>query len=513
MSSSGTQPPPEPLPPMQPEKIALSVQITGSGRGVVTSTPSGIDCGATCSAGFAPKTQVTLMAASHPGSQFVGWSGACTGTGACSVKLDREQAVTASFDSLGVQALNHIVFMLQENRSFDHMLGHLPEYWLANGYPPQPFDGMPVGASNPSYDGSSTISAFRLLTSCVEGLSPAWNESHVDWNRSNPISATATLDGFVRTAAGHARGNGFFDTEGRRAVGYYDHNILPYYHFLASNFAISDRWFSSVMTRTQPNRMYLIAGTSAGRVYPPVAQLTNKTIFQLLDERGISYKIYVTDYLNGSPVTYFTMFSYANQHMNKVVPLSQYFEDVQNGTLPQVAMIDSGYVSGLDEHPSAGSVQKGAHHVSTLINALMNSPSWKDSVFLLTYDEFGGLYDHVPPQPTVHPDGIAPVDLQPGDICTTVAGPNCDFVYTGYRVPLIVISPFARRNYVSHTVADLTAILKFIETRFGLPSLTARDAAQMDMTEFFDFVDPPWIKPPVPPAQPRNAPCYHDHLP
>jgi phospholipase C len=158
-------------------------------------------------------------------------------------------------------------------------------------------------------------------------------------------------------------------------------------------------------------------------------------------------------------------------------------------------------------------VQLGSQYVSTLINALMQSSSWQDSAFILTFDEFGGFYDHVSPQPAVSPDGIKPVDLLPGDICTKTTGPTCDFVYTGYRVPLIVISPFAKKNYVSHTVADYTAWLKLVETRFNLPSLTKRDAAQMDMTEFFDFVNVPWSTPPTPTAQPTDGPCYLNKLP
>jgi len=143
----------------------------------------------------------------------------------------------------------------------------------------------------------------------------------------------------------------------------------------------------------------------------------------------------------------------------------------------------------------------------------MQSSSWKDSAFILTFDEGGGFYDHVSPQPALSPDGIKPVDLMAGDICTTTTGPTCDFVYTGYRVPLIVVSPYAKKNYVSHTVADYTAILKMIETRFSLPALTKRDAAQMDMTEFFNFSSPQWMTPPTPPAQATNGACYVDHLP
>jgi phospholipase C len=145
----------------------------------------------------------------------------------------------------------------------------------------------------------------------------------------------------------------------------------------------------------------------------------------------------------------------------------------------------------------------------------MSSSSWKDSVFILTYDEPGGLYDHVAPQPAVNPDGIAPLDLAPTDICganNDANGFNCDFNYTGYRLPLIVVSPFTKKNYVSHTVADYTAMLTFIEKRFNVPALTKRDAAQMDMTEFFDFQNVPWATPPTPPAQSVSGTCNSNIL-
>ena len=201
------------------------------------------------------------------------------------------------------------------------------------------------------------------------------------------------------------------------------------------------------------------------------------------------------------------------------MPLDQYFTDLKNGTLPQVVYIDPASELALDEHPADSdqfptSIQPGAKFISTLINALMASSSWSSSVFLLTWDEFGGTYDHVAPQPAVSPDGIPPSDLQPGDVCTQVSGPPCDFTYTGYRVPFILVSPFEKKHYVSHAVADHTAILKFIETRFKLPSLTKRDAAQVDMSqEFFDFVNVPWKTAPTPPVQATNGPCYLDHVP
>ena len=439
----------------------------------------------------------------------------------------------------GVTAINHIVVMVQENRSFDSYFGQLPVYWASHGFPAQQFDGTPAGAANPSFDGTSNVAAFHLATECIENLSPSWNESHLDWNLQTPMSTTPAMNGFVWNAANFAANENiagftpkFTDTAGARAMGYYDDSDLNYYYFMASNFATSDRWFAPALDRTQVNRLYLYAATSGGYAYPPGtdaadnAPLNAPTIFDALTAAAVSWKVYYSDDTcsttpendQGNPVpsgsgpcTYLTQFSnYAppNTLPTNVVPISQYLTDVQAGTLPSVAFIETGYLSHRDEHPDyASSVQTGASYVASLINALMASPSWKDSAFVLTYDEPGGLYDHVPPQPTVNPDGIAPIDLQPGDQCTTGSGPNCDFNYTGFRVPLIVASPFTKKNYVSHTVADYTAILKFIEARFQVSSLTKRDAAQMDMTEFFDFQNIPWATPPSPPAQATGGPC------
>jgi phospholipase C len=426
-----------------------------------------------------------------------------------------------------IKSINHIIFMAQENRSFDTYFGQLPAYWAANGFPSQQFDGIPANASNPSFDGTTTVPAYHIATECTENLTPSWDESHLDWNLTAPTSSTATMDGFVFNAAKFAMDEGFRDTAGERAMGYYDGTDLNYYYFMASNFATSDRWFSPVMDRTQVNRMYLFAATSQGYVYPPgtnandIGPLTVPTIFDALQKAGISWKIYTTD--NGSggsdPTTYLTQFApYAppNALPANVVPATQFLTDAQNGTLPSVALIEGGYNSGRDEHPD-NNVQIGAAYVESLINGFMASPSWKDSVFILTYDEAGGLYDHVPPQTAVSPDGIPPKDLNPTDICGggVASGATCDFTHTGFRLPLIVVSPFTKKNYVSHTAADYTAILKFIETRFNIPALTQRDAAQMDMTEFFDFDSVPWATPPSPsqiPAQATNGVCDFTHL-
>jgi phospholipase C len=203
-----------------------------------------------------------------------------------------------------------------------------------------------------------------------------------------------------------------------------------------------------------------------------------------------------------------------------VQSINQYLQDAQNGTLPNVALIEPAYGAALDEHPTVNdnaptNVQAGAAYVANLINTLMQSPSWKDSAFILTFDEGGGLYDHVPPfngdssvPAPPNPDGIPPNDIPAGNICTKTPGaPTCDFNFTGFRVPLIVVSPFSKNHYVSHTPTDYTAILKLIETRFGLANLTNRDAWAMDMTEFFDFDTVPMATPPSPPQQNKTDGC------
>ena len=554
-SSGNPNPNPNPTPTSQ-----LTVQSSGTGSGVVTSTPAGISCGQTCSSSFTQGSQVTLNAVADPGSVFAGWNGPCSGTAACTLTMTANQTVMATFNiTFSLQSINHIIFMAQENRSFDHYFGALRQYWADNGYPDQQFDGLPqFPTSSPSgppptnpgcdpafpfpgndcvFDSNSpNVQSYHLQTTCVENPSPSWNESHVGWNLTNPVSPTATLDGFV-WAAGHDSRNmvpPFFDTDGVRTMGYYDGTDLNYYYFMASNFATSDRWFSPVMSRTALNRMYLLAGTSHGHAYPlndsGSPQLSDPIIFQILQQAGLTWKIYVhpgpdgaTDPASLYQQSYVQNFTYGstilNQFPQNIQPIAQYFTDVQNGTLPQVAMIEPASEVALDEHPAdldnstPPNIQAGAKYVASIMNALMASPSWKDSAFIFTFDEFGGFYDHVAPQPTVSPDGIAPTDLFTGDVCTKVTGPTCDFTYTGYRVPLIVVSPFAKKQYVSHTVADYTAILKLIETRFGLTSLTQRDAAQIDMTEFFDFNNPAWMTPPSPPAQKTGGACYLDHLP
>jgi phospholipase C len=414
--------------------------------------------------------------------------------------------------SADLTVVKHIIFMMQENQSFDRYFGQLNAYRQSKGYGAD-VDGTPATASSLAFDHSTTFTPFHMTSMCVEDLSSYWNESHNDWNHLAPTTATPLMDGYANSAGGNSRNSVpmGFDINGQRVMGYYDDSDLPYYYFMATQFAMSDRWYSPLMSNTPSSRLYAMAATSHGVVNKPLTQVKINTIFDELETKGISWKNYVPDYPNGSSLKPFPIF--AKFTGTKIVPMSEYFKDAKAGNLPQVAFIDRDSKAGLDEHPGAGiSVQKGAAYVKTIIDALMASSNWDDSVFFFTYDEGGGFYDHVPPVPTVSPDGIPPV-LGTNDTCTATPGPMCDFVYTGFRLPNFVVSPFAKAHYVDHTNMDTTAILTFIEKRFGVDALTARDAAEPDISYFFDFSGKPNLTPPTPPSQPTSGPCYVNALP
>jgi phospholipase C len=144
-----------------------------------------------------------------------------------------------------ITVVNHIIFMLQENRSFDAYFGQLNNYRQAQGLGAD-VDGTPSNASSLSYDHSTTFTPFHMVSMCSEELSSFWNESHNDRNHEDPTSATALMDGYANSAGNNSRHSAplGFDINGERVMGYYDNDDLPYYYFMATQFAISDRWFS-----------------------------------------------------------------------------------------------------------------------------------------------------------------------------------------------------------------------------------------------------------------------------
>lgn len=502
----------------------------------------------------------------------------------------------------GLNLIQHVIFMLQENHSFDDYFGMLNPYRHANGwdigddgktYDVDGIDDKLTTIANDDDEGD-VYHLYKFRTTCIDDDSSDWLASYGDVNRYNfATTRPINMDGFVHTAEGYAKNctatgrcdGQYTDTTGERAMGYYDQDFLNYYYYMASQFAVSDRWFSPMSSKSVLNRIATFSGgTTQGLAFDPgnddnLGQLGLNNIFEELQNAGVTWKIYYTSTwgycLGGSPCgsgsanmpdTTFLNFSYSYNFLyangsgaactgstrpssvvgdtsnyfcidtNHIAPLSQYYTDVQNNTLPSFAFIESG--SGMnDEHPGSGnSILLGQTEVAKVVNALMTSPSWGSAAFFFSYDEGGGPYDHVPPVPghsndftdsslgsipdissiAVNADSYNPCvpsggtptlhcDLRPNDpgVASTDAPAQQGFAaQLGFRVPNMVISPFTRKHYVSHIPMDHTAIIKFVENRFigSSAHLTARDAAQPNLLDFFDFTNKPWAAPPTPPA-------------
>jgi phospholipase C len=360
----------------------------------------------------------------------------------------------------GITNINHVVVLMQENRSFD-------DYFSRLHFSGQPQASVESQAPNPNPLGGPPIHPFLRTNPCeVADLDHSWTAVH------NEIDGGA-MDGFT------AANTDPRDPSGSRAMSYYDASTLPFYYSIANEFSFADHYFASVPGPTFPNRFYLLTGTSFGHIRNDIASYTQKTIFQSLDEAQppVSWKIYLASFQVEE------LFTYVQQHAaGHIEPLSQYYIDAANGTLPQVSFLESDPFGDVnhesDEHPPVN-VQVGEKLVHDLMAALVASPDWSSSAFFLTYDEHGGFYDHVTPPPAPIPDNIPPM-LGPGDT-------PAQFNQYGVRVPTIVVSPYAKAHYVSHVVYDHTSILRFIETRFGLPALTRRDALANPMLDMFDF--------------------------
>jgi phospholipase C len=372
--------------------------------------------------------------------------------------------------------IDHVVVLMMENHSADNYLAQLSAQGQPD-YEAEPTTGNP-DPTNPS---GPAIVPFHKTNYCeVKDLDHSWNGTHNEYDGG-------AMDGFTAANADP------LDPTGSRAMGYYDETDVPFYYGMYNTFATGDRYFASALTQTFPNRLFLLAGTSFGHIRNDGFALTQKSIFEELDAHLVSWKIYASQY----PLSYGSLFFkyVSDRSAQHVFPISQYYTDLANGQLPNVSFVDPQLVEEPnvenDEHPPAD-VQLGQKFSSDVINGLMASPEWPTSALFFTYDEHGGYYDHVPPPEAVPPDNIAPL-LQPGDV-------NAAFDRYGIRVPVAVVSPYAKSHFVSHVVHDHTSILSFIEYRFGLPALTARDAAADPMLEFFDFDNPPFMTPPTLPT-------------
>ena len=368
--------------------------------------------------------------------------------------------------------IEHVVIYMQENHSFDSyfgMLGRGDGYTLAGG-------GRPLNA-NPDVQGHP-VPVFHAPSTCdtSTGASQSWNASHLSWNGG-------AMDGFVRAGRG-----------GTGSMGYYDEADLPFYYSLARTFPLCDRWFCSVLGQTFPNRRYLQAATSMGIVSTDLNEVLatpaapNGVIWDRLNAHGISWADYTIDLPD---ILLFPDFAKSNSdHIKK---FSEFVQDCARATLPRVSIISPGSKAYSEESP--GDSRNGEAYSAAIIHAVMQSPAWGKTVLFFTYDEHGGYYDHVAPPPAAVPDNIAPRLRVPPD------QPG-GFDRLGVRVPAVIVSPFAKRNYVSHVVHDHTSILKFIETKFNLGAMTFRDANADNLLDALDFARPGFVDPP-----PLSAPA------
>ena len=393
---------------------------------------------------------------------------------------DRASLTLRDYPTGAAIPLDHLVFVMQENRTFDHYFSELT-------VPGQTVDGASPTATNPDpLNPGQTISRFHQTAYCFDDPAESWDQVHRELDGG-------ALDAFTTV---NAEDDPDGDPSGARTLGYYDESDLPYYYALARAFAISDRHFSSVLANTWTNRLYYMAGTSFGvttNTFPPDQQdaqgnLT-PNLFTRLNDAHVSLAFYVQDL-----PTLAILFATWAKSSSHVLPYAQFFTDAAAGTLPSVTFVEGTDMAGgasPDEDPPAD-MQVGQQMVAQIVAAVTSSPLWPHAALFLSYDEQGGLYDHVVPPPACIPDDIPP-SLAAGDVVAP-------FDQYGLRVPLMVVSPYAKRGYVSHVVTDHTSLLRFVEARFGLPALTHRDANAVPTFDMFDFGTPDLTVPALPDA-------------
>jgi len=367
---------------------------------------------------------------------------------------------------------DHIVVLMLENRSFDHYFSKLPEYGVTD------VDVASDTYSNPDPDAvpPAPVQRFHETRYCVQDTNHEWNGVHQQYDNG-------AMDGFLATN----------NPGGARALGYYDQTDLPYYYWMAKNFAMSDRHFCSLLGPTWPNRFYFYGATSWGNVKTGDLSFLTNNVYQnsdklldLMDQAGKTWKIY-RDGLTSFAIL--LSLSYLGSD------ITAFESDVDANTLPALSIIDPNFSGGSqnDEHPPTNN-QLGQQFTARILGKLMSNPTvWQKTVFVLFYDEHGGFHDHVAPPEACIPDGEAP--------------PTLAFDRLGVRTPLVIASPWVKPGYVSHIDTDLTSVTRFIQNRFDLPAMTARDANAWPMLDMFDFDTPALATPPsgAPSALPDPA--------
>lgn len=330
--------------------------------------------------------------------------------------------------------IKNIVVVLQENHTFDNYFGAYPG---ADGTAGKAY-------CLPDAPGSTNCaSPFHDTNLTPVDMNHNWKSAHEDYD-------SGKMDGFV-----YSEGN-------QETMGFYGRGELGRYWKAADEYALCDRYFTSVMSESAPNHLFLVAGTAGGLIddnVPP--SLDFPPVFQELDAAGVSWKVYT------NTPSWYESFSYVRSSptaLGNFKRAADIKSDMLAGRLAQVSWVIG--APGGDEHPSKN-IQAGENSVADdIVNVLGTSPYWPSAAVFVTWDDYGGFFDHVAP-------------------------PQVDEYGYGFRVPCLVISPFARTGFIDSTVNDHTSILRFIEDRFGLSPLSTRDAAANGFLEAFDFTQAP----------------------
>ncbi|WP_369394710.1 alkaline phosphatase family protein [Streptomyces sp. CG1] len=358
---------------------------------------------------------------------------------------DSEPSDPAQLPDPQGSGIDHIIVVMMENRSFDHYLG-----WLPGAEGKQ--DGLTftdrygVPHSTHHLQGDAQGCSFNDPDHSFEGGRIAYNNG--------------ACDGWLRAGTNDAF-----------AIGYYQQADLGFYGQAAPYWTTCDRYFSAIMAETYPNRFYQHAART-DRIHNSTVISTLPTIWDRLASAGLKGRYYFYD-------TPFTAL-WGTKYQSISRPFSEFLADCASGNLPQVSFVDPKFLdegsgTSADDHPHAD-IRAGQAFLNQVYQAVTSSPAWGRIMLVINYDEWGGFFDHVPPQ--VAPDA------------------NPDWGLRGFRVPCLVISPRARRNYVAHNVYDHASVLKAIEWRWNVPALTPRDAAARNLAEVLDFVNPPNLSAP-----------------
>jgi phospholipase C len=344
--------------------------------------------------------------------------------------------------------IDHIVVVMMENRSFDHYLGWLPGA-----------DGRQAGLTFTDKDGVAHQTHHLTVPHGCGFSDPdhSYDGGRVEFNNG-------ACDGWLRAGNNDAL-----------SIGYFEADDLGFYGSAARDWTVCDRYFAAMMAPTFPNRFFLHAGQT-DRTTTSVDKLaTMPAIWDRLAAAGVSGRYYFTD------VPYTALWGARYLGISRLI--GEFYADAAAGRLPAVSFVEPGFlgeaVAGLsqDEHPLAD-IRLGQHFLAGVYNAVVSSPNWPRTALVITYDEWGGFFDHVPP----------PVGPDPN--------PDLGAGLRGFRVPCLVVSPRSPRATVAHGLYDHTSILKMIEWRFGLPPLTVRDAAANNLAEVLDFANPPQLAAP-----------------